>query len=612
MIVGLVALVQLPTTQYPNIIPPEILVQATYVGASALDVEQSVATPIEQQMSGVDNMNYMYSLNPNNGQTRVTVNFDIKTNPDTDQMLTQLRVAQAEPLLPVDVRNYGLTVQKSLSTPLMLISLYSPQGTYDSVFLANYAYVQLVDRLTRVKGVASVVIWGAGQYAIRCWVRPDLLAKLNLTVSEIVDALQKQNTINPAGQIGAAPATPEQQFSYAIQAQGRLVTPEEFGDVILRAGRNGEIVRLKDVARVELGARDYGVQGQFNGRPAAILALFQLPGANALDAANGAKAVMAAAREAFPADLDYVVALDTTEPIVAGLEEILFTLLLALVLVILVVFVFLQGWRATLIPAAAVPVSLIGTFAFFPLLGFSINPIALMGMVVAIGLVVDDAIVVVEAVERHIEHGRPPREATLAAMAEVANPVVGMSLVLSAVFLPTIFIPGITGRLYQQFAVTIAISVLISAFTALTLSPALAALLLRPRQRVRGPLGGFYRGFTRLMDRATNSYVRICHALIRKTALALGLLGALSLAALLLGRHLPGEFLPQEDLGYLYVNLQLPNAAALQRTVEVGQQVEKIVRQIPGVENCTASFGFSMLSFTRNSYSGYFFIKLKP
>jgi hydrophobic/amphiphilic exporter-1 (mainly G- bacteria), HAE1 family len=612
VIVGLVTLASLPAAQYPNIIPPEILVQAVYVGANALDIEESVATPLEQQMSGVDNMNYMFSLNPNNGQMRLTVNFDVQTNPDIDQMLAQLRVAQAEPLLPSDVRNFGITVQKSLTTPLMLFALYSPRETYDTVFLANYANVHLIDELTRVKGIASVAVFGAGRYATRCWVRPDLLAKLNLTVSDIVDALQKQNTINPSGQVGAEPAPPGQQFTYTINAQGRLVTPEEFGQIILRAAPGGEIVRLKDVARIELGAQDYSIIGRFNGHPSAILALYQLPGANALEAGRGAKEVMARMRASFPAELDYAVALDTTLPITAGLNEIAYTLLTALVLVIIVVFVFLQGWRATLIPGLAVPVSLIGTFTFFPLLGFSVNPIALMGMVVAIGLVVDDAIVVVEAVERHIEHGLPPREATLAAMEEVANPVVGMSLVLSAVFVPTIFIPGITGRLYQQFAVTIAISVLLSAFNALSLSPALAALLLRPRRPVGGPLGAFYRAFSRLLGGATDGYVGVCHSLIRKMGFSLLALGVLTAAALFFRQQLPGGFLPQEDLGYIYVNLQLPAAASLQRTDEVSLEVQKRVRAIPGVENCTAATGFSMLSFVRNTYSAFFFVRLKP
>ncbi len=332
----------------------------------------------------------------------------------------------------------------------MLFALYSPKGTYDATFLANYAYIHLNDQLTRVRGIASVTVFGAGQYAMRCWVRPDLLAKLNITVPEIVDALQKQNTVNPAGQVGGEPIPPGQEFTYAIRAQGRLVTPEEFGRIVLRANPDGSLVRLKDVARIELGAQDYNIQGRFNGKPSGILALYQLPGTNALEAADGAKKVMAKLKESFPADLDYDIALDTTLPVTAGIKEIVVTLFIAMVLVIIVVFVFLQGWRATLIPAIAVPVSLIGTFAFFPLLGFSINPIALMGMVVAIGLVVDDAIVVVEAVERHIEEGLTPKEAALKAMEEVAGPVTAIALVLASVFLPTVFIPGITGRLYHS------------------------------------------------------------------------------------------------------------------------------------------------------------------
>ena len=521
VIVGLVAMVGLPVAQYPNIVPPEILVQTTYVGADALTIEQSVATPIEQQMSGVDNMNYMFSLNPNNGLMRMTVNFDVKTDPNTDQVLAQLRESQAERQLPIDVRNFGVTVQKSLSAPLMLIALYSPKGSHDATFLANYAYINIVDQLTRVKGIASVTVFGAGQYAMRCWVRPDQLAKLNITVPEIVDALQKQNTVNPAGQVGGEPSPPGQEFTYAIRAQGRLVTPEEFGQIVLRANPDGSLVRLKDVARLDLGAQDYNIQGRFNGEPSAILALYQLPGTNALEAVRGAKKVMARLKESFPADLDYGIALDTTRSVTEGLHEIVITLFIAVLLVIIVVFIFLQGWRATLIPMIAVPVSLIGTFAFFPILGFSINPIALMGMVVAIGLVVDDAIVVVEAVQRHIEEGMPPKDASLKAMEEVAGPVVAIALVLAAVFLPTVFIPGITGRLYTQFAVTIAISVLLSAFNALTLSPALCSILLRPKKETRGPLGWFYRWFNRTFGRATESYIKVSRAVIRKAVIGL-------------------------------------------------------------------------------------------
>jgi len=611
VIIGLVAMTGLPVAQYPNIVPPEILIQATYVGADALTIEQSVATPLEQQMSGVDNMNYMFSLNPNNGLMRMTVNFDVKTDPNIDQVLTQLRESQAERQLPLDVRNYGVTVQKALSAPLMLVTLYSPKGTYDATFLANYSYINIVDQLTRVPGIASVTVFGAGQYAMRCWVRPDLLAKLNITIPEIVTALQQQNTVNPAGQVGGEPSPPGQEFTYAIRAQGRLTTPEEFGRIVLRANPDGSLVRLKDVARLELGSQDYNIRGRFNGQPAGILAIYQLPGTNALEAVDGAKKTMAKLKETFPADLEYGVGLDTTRSVREGLHEIVLTLFIAVLLVVIVVFVFLQGWRATLIPIIAVPVSLIGTFAFFPLLGFSINPIALMGMVVAIGLVVDDAIVVVEAVQRHIEEGMAPREATEKAMEEVAGPVMAIALVLSAVFLPTIFIPGITGRLYTQFAVTIAISVLLSAFNALTLSPALCSILLRPKKEQRGPLGWFYRRFNRVFGRATEGYVNLSRIVIRKAAIGFVILAAMAVGISLLGKRIPGGFLPEEDQGYIYAVIQLPDAASLQRTSEAGRQAERIILNTPGVEYCTTVIGFNLLSYVRNTYSGFFFIRLK-
>ncbi len=611
VIVGLVAMRSLPVTQYPDIIPPEIQIQANYVGADALTIESSVATPIEQQMSGVDNMNYMYSLNANNGSLRMSINFDVNTDPNIDQVLTQLRESQAESQLPVDVRNYGVTVRKSLSTPLVLLALYSPHGTYDATFLANYAYIHLNDPLTRVEGIANVVVFGAGQYAMRCWVRPDLLAKLNITVPEIVAALQSQNSVNPAGQVGAEPAPPGQEFTYAIRAQGRLVTAEEFGRIVLRANPDGSLIRLKDVARIDLGAQLYNLKGRFDGQPSAIVALYQLPGSNALKAAQGVRAVMDQLEKSFPADLAYGVALDTTLPITEGTKEIVYTLFAAMGLVIIVVFAFLQGLRATLIPAAAVPVSLIGTFAFFPLFGFSINPIAMMGMVVAIGLVVDDSIVVVEAVERHMDEGLPPKEAAFRTMREVSGPVVAIALVLSAVFLPTVFIPGITGRLYRQFAVTIAISVLLSAFNALSLSPALAALVLRPRKETRGPLGMFFRGFNRVFNRARDGYIAVSHALIRKAVVSIVLLLAISAGALVLGNRLPGGFLPEEDLGYLFVGMQLPNAASLQRTSEAARKIEKIIRETPGVMHCTTVVGFNLLSLVQTTYGGFFFIRLQ-
>ena len=612
VIVGIVAMLGLPTAQYPEIVPPEIFINTTYVGADAQTVEQSVATPIEQEMSGVDNMNYMYSLNANNGELKLYVNFDVKTDPNIDQVLTQIRKSQADSKLPGEVRDYGVTVKKSTSSPLMLVALSSPGGSYDATFLANYAYINLNDQLTRVPGIASVTVFGAGQYAMRLWVKPDQLAKLNITVPEIVDAIKDQNTVNPAGQIGAEPAPPGIDYTYSIRAQGRLERPEEFAQIVLRANPDGSLVRLADVARIELGSQTYSMVGRLNGKPSAVLALYQLPGSNAIAAVDGVKRLMEEVKNNFPSDLEYSIPLDTTQSVREGIKEIIHTLFEALVLVVIVVFIFLQGWRATLIPALAVPVSLIGTFAMFPLLGFSINTIALMGLVLAIGLVVDDAIVVVEAVEHHIEHGLSPKEATLKAMEEVSGPVVAIALVLSAVFLPTVFIPGITGKLYQQFAVTIAISVIISAFNALTLSPALSSLILKPKKKTRGPLGAFYRGFNTMFGKATNGYVSLCGWFIRKFVISLLLLVIMTGAIGVIGKRVPGGFLPEEDQGYLYAGVQLPDAASLQRTDAVTRDLEKIIMETPGVQYCTTVVGYSMLSGVTNTYSGFFFITLKP
>src|SRR5580700_9747008 len=567
VIVGAVTILNLPVAQFPNIAPPEIQVQATYVGADAQTLEQAVATPIEQQMSGVDNMNYMYSLNATgNSNTTLIVNFDVKTDPNTDLILTQARETQAASQLPADVNNYGVTVRKAVSAPLMLIALYSPHGTYDAKFLANYAYINITDPITRAPGIGNVQIFGAGQYAMRLWVQPDQLAKLGITVPEIVSAIQAQNTVNPAGKTGGEPAPKGQEFTYSVLAQGRLVSPEEFGQIVVRETPDGGIVRVRDVARIELGSQDYSVTGRLNGKPSAIIATYQLPGSNAVDAAAGVQKLMTEMKQRFPEDMDFVIALDTTRSVTQGIKEIVITLLIALALVILVVYLFLQGWRATLIPLLAVPVSLVGTFVLFPLFGFSINTLSLFGLVLAIGLVVDDAIVVVEGVERHIEEGMTPKNAALKAMEELSGPVVGIALVLSAVFVPTAFIPGITGRLYQQFAVTIAISVLLSAFNALTLSPALAALLLRKKEASRGLLRRFFDWFNRVFERANEGYVRVCGGLIRKSFVAVLMLLIVAGAAAFFGSRVPSSFLPDEDQGYLYINMQLPNAASLQRT----------------------------------------------
>src|SRR5438034_266683 len=573
VIIGIVAMVQLPIAQFPELAPPEILLNATYVGADALTLEQSVATPIEQQLQGVDNMIYMNSINSSSGLMRLKMDFDVSTDANTDQILTQMRYLQAESQLPIDVRNQGVTILKSATSPLALFSLYSPKGTYDGTFLANYAYININDPMSRVPGVGQVAIFGADKYAMRFWVRPDTLASLGITVSDIIAALNNQNTVNPAGQIGAEPVPPGQEYTYTVRSQGRLLTAEEFGNVVVRANPDGSIVRMTDVARVELGAQKYNQIGRLNGNPAAIIAIYQLPGSNAIDTMNRAKQLMEDLKKRFPQDLDYTVSLDTTLAVTAGIDEIVKTLFEALALVIIVVFIFLQNWRATLIPLLVVPVSLVGTFAIFPLLGFSINTLSLFGLVLAIGLVVDDAIVVVEAVERHIEEGMAPREATLQAMEEVSGPVIAIALILVEVFVPSVFIPGITGRLYQQFAVTIAISVLISAFNALTLSPALSALLLRPRQQTRGPVGVFFRWFNRGFDRITSGYVTWCAYLIRKAGFSLLLLVAFTVLAGWFGSRLPTSFLHQEDQGYIYLNVKLPAAAWLQCTEEVSKQI---------------------------------------
>jgi HAE1 family hydrophobic/amphiphilic exporter-1 len=611
VLMGIVAMRRLPTAQFPNIAPPEIQVKATYPGADAVTVEQSVATPIEQQMSGVDNMNYMYSNNANNGQITLTVNFDIKTDPNTDQILAQMRTNQANSQLPSDVVNYGVTVQKSTTAPLMLVNLYSPKGTYDNIFLANYSYINLNDQLTRVPGIASVTVFGAGQYAMRCWVRPDKLAKMGVTVPEIVKAVQTQNTVNPAGQIGGEPVPQGQEFTYAVLAQGRLPTPEEFGQIVIRAKPDGTILRLKDVARIDLGAQTYNLVGRYSGKSAAVIAVYQLPGSNAVQAAAGVRKLMKEVKQRFPQDLEYDIALDTTLAVTEGINEIQHTLLEAIVLVILVVYIFLQGWRATLIPLLAVPVSLIGTFVVFPSLGFSINTLSLFGLVLAIGLVVDDAIVVVEAVEHHIEHGMTPRDAAFKAMEEVSGPVIAIALILAAVFVPTAFIPGITGRLYQQFAITIAISVIFSAFNALSLSPALSALLLRPRKESRGPLGKFFRWFNRVFGRTTDGYVSMCGGLIRKAGVSMLLLLGVAVLAGWFGSRLPQGFLPDEDQGYVFAGLQLPNAASLQRNDDASRKIEEMIMKTPGVHSVTAVLGFSMLSGAQNTYSSFYWITLK-
>ena len=609
---GVVAMSKLPVAQLPDIVPPQINVSATYTGADALTIEQSVATPLEQQMNGVDNMLYMMSTNANDGTMTLKVTYDVGTNVDIDQVNTQNRVSQASPNLPTSVNQYGVTVKKLMGLPLLVISVYSPNSTYSGQFLGNYATININDALLRVPGVGQVTNFGAADYAMRIWVKPDQLTKLGLTVSDLSNAVQQQSAVNPAGQIGAEPAPKGQQFTYAVRAPGRLVSAEEFGNVIVRQNPDGSTVRLKDVARIELGSLVYQQIGRYNAKPAVIVCVYQAPGSNALAVANQVKAQMAELKTRFPDDLEYRIAMDTTLPITEGMKEIVTTLLEAIVLVIIVVFLFLQNWRATLIPLLAVPVSLIGTFAIFPMLGFSINTLSLFGMILAIGLVVDDAIVVVEAVEHHIEHGLSPKDATFKAMEEVSGPVIGIALVLSSVFIPMAALGGIKGLLNQQFAITIAISVLISAFNALTLSPALSALLLRRRTKSRGPLGKFFDWFNKWFGIMTGGYVSWSHVLIRRWVLSMLALAGIAVVAVMMGKSLPTSFIPEEDQGYAFLQIQLPDAASLQRTDAVMRRIDDMLAHTQGVLSYSGISGFSLISNTSASYTGFYFLQLDP
>jgi HAE1 family hydrophobic/amphiphilic exporter-1 len=563
-------------------------------------------------MNGVDNMIYMQSINANDGTMTENVTFDVETDINIDQVNTQNRVSQAQPNFPPDVNQFGLTVKKATTNPLLIVSLFSPKGTYDALFLGNYATINVNDAIYRVPGVGQIQNYGTADYAMRIWVKPERLASLQLTVPDLMNAVQTQSTVNPSGGLGTEPAPNGQEFTYTVRSQGRLVTAEEFGNVVVRLNPDGSVVRLKDVSRIELGALNYQQRARLNGKPSCPIGVFQVPGSNAIAVADGVKKTMVELKQRFPDDLDYVIALDTTLPITEGITEITHTLFEAIVLVIIVVFLFLQGWRATLIPLLAVPVSLIGTFILFPALGFSINTLSLFGLVLAIGLVVDDAIVVVEAVEHHIEHGLSPKDATLKAMEEVTQPVIGIALVLSAVFIPVAFMGGIQGRMNMQFAITIAVSVLISAFNALSLSPALCSLILRKKTEAKGPLGKFFAWFNRVFGKMTDGYVGISHGLVRKAIVSVAiLLGFIALSAVL-GKRLPAGFLPNEDQGYFFINVQLPDASSLQRTDAVCKRIEEILGKTKGVKYITTVAGFSLLSGASAPYTGFYFVSLEP
>ncbi|MBX5481963.1 MAG: efflux RND transporter permease subunit [Myxococcaceae bacterium] len=611
---GLVTIRSLPIAQFPQgITPPQINIQTSYQGADPLTVEQAVAVPIEEAVNGVENMIYLRSINAADGTMSMQVTFDVDSNIDLDNIQTQNRLQQATPFLPAQVNQVGVTIRKANPAPLLLVSVYSPDDRYDPTFLSNYVAIRMRDDLLRVPGVGDVFVFGASNYAMRIWLQPDRLTALGITAVDVQNAVRAQNTVNPTGQIGAEPAPPGTDLTLTARAQGRLRSPEEFADIVVRALPNGGVVRLRDVARIELGAQTYAQRSRFDGRPASTMAVYQLPGTDALEVVQRVREKLKELSQSFPEGLAYQTSLDTTRPVTEGIREILITLVAALLLVMAVVFLFLQSARATLIPLLTVPVSLIGAFLFFPPLGFSINTLSLFGLVLAIGLVVDDAIVVVEAVSRHIEEGMTPLDASFQAMREVQGPVISIALILSSVFIPVAFVSGISGRMYKQFAITIALSVLISAFNALSLSPALCALLLRPHEEGRRGRWGAraFRWFNRAFERTTRGYVRLTHALVRRAAFSLLAVGLFAAAAILLARRTPKSFIPTEDLGYCFINVSLPDGASLQRTDAAMAQMEEILRRTPGIAHVNTVVGYSILSTTASTNFGSFFITLE-
>jgi hydrophobic/amphiphilic exporter-1 (mainly G- bacteria), HAE1 family len=612
VLIGGVTLSRLPVEQYPPLAPPTVRVETTYPGASAETVEQSVATPIEQQMNGVDNMIYMKSLNTSDGRLQLDVVFEVGMDLDMANVLAQNRVSWAQPRLPEEVTRQGVTAKKLNPSLLLAVSLYSPKGTYDAGFLMNYAMINVRDPILRVPGVAQVDLFGGAEFGMRIWLRPSELAKLRLSPADILTAIREQNLQAPAGQIGAAPSPPGQEFTYTVKTPGRFNTPEEFAEIIIRSNPDGSQVLLKDVARVELGQEFYKSFGRLDGGPAGVLAVYLLPGANQVESAKGIYRTLETLRGGFPQDVSYKVVYDTTPAVTASIEEIVHTLLEAVVLVIAVVFLFLQNVRATLIPLLTVPVSLLGAFIFFPLLGFTVNTLSMFGLVLAIGIVVDDAIVVVEAVMHHIEHGLSPVDATKKAMDEVSGPVVGITLIIMGVFIPVAFMGGLTGRLYQQFALTIAAAVLISAINALSLSPALAALLLRPPSKKKNLLRKAFGAFNWAFDRSTRGYLSVTRLLTRRAFLALVVVGLVSLGVLRLGKILPQGFVPDEDQGLIIVNVKLPNASSLDRTDRVCRKIEEIVKRAPGVDSFNTIGGLGMLNNTFTSNVASILVRMKP
>ncbi|HXJ74374.1 MAG TPA: efflux RND transporter permease subunit, partial [Candidatus Dormibacteraeota bacterium] len=568
-----------------------IQVTTTYRGAAAEAVMESVATPIESKVNGVDKLLYLQSYNANDGKLTLNVYFDVGTDVDIMQVNTQNRVGQAEAQLPDAVKKEGVVVNRSSPDILMVVALSSPKGTYDAIFLGNYCDINLVDAIKRVRGVGDVKNFTAQDYTMRVWLRPDRLASLGISPDDVQNAIKEQNAQSPAGRIGAEPAPPGQESQFNVRALGLLKDPKEFEEIIIRSNPDGSQVKIKDVGRVELGAQTYDLRARLNKSPAGAIGVYLAPGANAIETAENVTKILENAKKRFPPDMDYDVTLDSTLPIKASMEEIVHTLFEAVVLVLIVVYVFLQSFRATIIPMCTVPVSLLGAFIMFPVLGFSVNVLTMFGLVLAIGIVVDDAIVVVEAVQHHIEHGKDPVEATRQAMKEVSGPVVAIGLVLCAVFVPVAFMGGVTGQLYSQFALTIAVAVVFSVINALTLSPALSALLLRKPTPGRGPIAKFFKWFNKTFDWLGSHYGSIVGGLARKATFSMLLLVAVVVGIWVLGKFVPGGFIPDEDKGYLFVAVELPEGASLQRTDEVLKRVEAIVGNTPGVRSAVALAG---------------------
>ena len=609
VIVGGVSLIGLPIEQYPNLTPPIVQVRANYTGANAISVEESVATPLEQQINGVDNMIYMKSTNANDGSMAIDISFDVGTDPDMNTVLSQNKVSAASAKLPASVTKLGVTTQKSLPNILMLVTLTS-DGRYDQDFLGNYALINIKDQLSRIKGIGRVDVLGASDYSMRIWVKPDRLSQLGLTVPEIIAAINEQNIIVPGGKFGAEPAPAGTQFTYTVRLPERFNSEEAFGDIVVRTQSDGSQIKLKDVASVSLGVESYNMKARLNEKTSGIIALYQAPGSNATELAATIKSEMEILAAEFPESIEYNISLDTTKAIDAGIKDIVVTLIIALILVVLVVFIFIQDWRATLIPTLAIPVSLIGAFIFFPGLGFTINVLSLLGLVLAIGIVVDDAIVVVEAVQVNIAKGMNAKEATLDAMRKVTAPVIATTLVLVAVFIPVAGMAGITGLLYQQFAITIVVSVIVSSVNALTLSPALCSLLLKEPKPYGGPLGWFFAKFNKGMDKSTDSYMSFTNIVGRKIKRSIVFILLMTVGAGIFGSMVPGGFIPEEDMGYFFVNVQLPNAASIQRSDVITKDIEKILLEVPEVEFVTTATGYSILSGAMISNTGFLFVSM--